>query len=493
VYMELQTFRLLNQAREEAGLEPFANPRNAAAGSLKLLDPKEVAKRKLHFVCYGVGEGQSLIETQVELQQQLKKWGLPVARPDHVALCHNLEEIKQFAEKIQRERNSLPFEIDGIVIKVNRLKDHLLLGTTGKVPRFATAYKFAPEQAETRLIGITVQVGRTGVLTPVAELEPISLAGSTISRATLHNQEEVERKDIRIGDWVVIEKGGDVIPKVVEVNLKKRPADTQSWQMPTHCPVCNAKVVAKEGEVAVRCLNRHCEGQKLRQIEHFTSKQALDIEHLGTKVIKLLVENGLISRISDIYLLDSDRLRELPGFKEKSIHNLLNSIESSKKCPFYRFIMGLGIPSVGTETAQQLAEEAGDIKTLMQMKEEDFLALEGIGEKTAIQIASFFRDSHHQEEIQLLLSRGVDPQKVEQSKKEGVFSGMTFVLTGTLAHYTREEAASQIIEKGGKVATSVTKKTSFVVVGDEPGSKLEKAKKLGVPILSEKEFEHKLQ
>ncbi|HLB53305.1 MAG TPA: NAD-dependent DNA ligase LigA [Chlamydiales bacterium] len=493
VYMTLATFQALNMAREEAGLEPFANPRNAAAGSLKLLDPKEVAKRKLHFVCYGIGEGQFLIETQKELQHQLKEWGLPVADVRHVALCHNLEEITHFAEEIHRERDFLPFEIDGIVVKVNALKEHQILGATGKVPRFAIAYKFAPEQAETKLLDITVQVGRTGVLTPVAELEPVFLAGSTISRATLHNQEEVARKDIRIGDFVVIEKGGDVIPKVVEVNVKKRATHTHRWQMPTHCPICNSKVVAQEGGVAIRCPNPHCKGQRLRQIEHFASKQALDIEHLGTKVVEQLVENGLVGRISDLYLLSADQLKLLQGFKEKSIHNLLSSIESSKKCPFYRLIMGLGIPSVGVETAQLLAERAGNLKTLMQMREEDFLAVDGIGEKTAAQIAEYFQNPHNQEEIQLLLEQGVEPQAVKERKKEGPFAGKTFVLTGTLSHYTREEAASKIIEKGGKIANAVTKKTSYVIVGEDPGSKLEKAKQLGIPLLSEKELEDKLQ
>lgn len=492
VYMSLATFHSLNAQREEEGEEVFANPRNAAAGSLKLLDPREVAKRKLNLVTYGVAEGQSPVDTQHELHQYLKKMGLPIAKPDHLAVCHDLSSIMKFAEKIHKERPHLPFEIDGIVIKVDEIKSHSILGATGKVPRYAVAYKFAPEQAYTRVIDIVVQVGRTGVLTPVAELEPVRLAGSTISRTTLHNQDEISRKDIRVGDWVAIEKAGDVIPQVVKVDFKKRPHDSKPWHMPKHCPLCNTPVVHQKGEVAVRCPNPKCVGQRVRRIIYFASKQAMDIEHMGEKVVEQLVDKGIISRISDIYLLDEKALSKLDGFKEKSIHNLLNSIEASRKCPLSRFIMGLGIKYVGTETAELLAEEARDLDTLLHMKEADLVAMEGIGEKTAKAIAEFLADSDNREEIKLLLKHGVEPQKLKQKMTGHAFSGKTLVLTGALQHYTRDEAANLIKERGGHVAGSVSKKTDYVLVGDDPGSKYDKAKELGITILSEEQFKKML-
>lgn len=493
VYLSLAIFRALNAAREEEGLEPFANPRNAAAGSLKLLDPREVAKRKLNLVAYGIAEGQSPVSTQHEVHEYLKKIGLPTARSEHVAVAHDLSGIMKFADKILKQRDELPFEIDGMVVKVDELKVHHALGHTGKTPRFAIAYKFAPEQAHTRINDITVQVGRSGVLTPVAELEPVFLAGSTISRATLHNQEEVARKDIRIGDFVTIEKGGDVIPKVVQVDFKKRSHDSKPWHMPKHCPICKAAVVHREGEVAAFCSNPKCAGQRVRRIIYFASKHAMDIEHMGERVVEQLVEKGLISRVSDIYLLDEEKLARLDGFKEKSIQNLLSSIEASRKCPLSRFLMGLGIPSVGTETAELLAEHAQDIDDLLQKKEEDLIGIEGIGEKTARTIAEFFRDPDHREEIKLLCAHGVEPQKAARKKILGhPFAGKTFVLTGALEHYSRDEAAALIKERGGKVSGSVSKNTDYVLVGADPGSKYDKAKELRVKILDEKEFERML-
>lgn len=488
VYMSLATFHALNAAREEEGLEAFANPRNAAAGSLKLLDPREVARRKLNIITYGIGEGQSPVDTQHEVHHYLKKMGLPIGSPGHIAVCHDLEQIVKFAEKIHKERGHLPFEIDGIVIKVDELKYHDLLGVTGKAPRYAVAYKFAPEQATTRVNEITVQVGRTGVLTPVAELEPVFLAGSTISRATLHNQEELARKDIRVGDLVVIEKAGDVIPQVVKVDFKKRPHDSKPWHMPRHCPICKTDVVHVKGEVAVRCPNPKCGGQRVRRIIYFASKHAMDIEHMGERVVEQLVEKGLVSRISDIYLLNEKDLSQLDGFKEKSIKNLLDSIDASRKCALSRFIMGLGIKYVGVETAELLAEEAHDLDTLMEMKEEDLLAIEGIGEKTAPAIVAFFKDKDNREEIRLLLAHGVHPQKMKRKMTGHPFSGKVFVLTGALQHFTRDEAMALIKERGGKTSGSVSRNTDYVLVGDEPGSKYDKAKELGIQILSEEQF-----
>lgn len=491
VYMTLDVFNELNEERESEGLEPFANPRNAAAGSLKLLDPKITAKRKLHLITYAIA-GDAPVKTQRGVHEYLAKMGLPTADPKYLATCKDLEEIMAFASKIQQMREKLPFEIDGIVIKVDELKLHQELGFTGKAPRFAVAYKFAPEQAVTKIHAITVQVGRTGVLTPVAELDPVFLAGSTISRATLHNEEEVARKDIRIGDYVVIQKAGDVIPQVVGVELSKRSSHAKAWKMPEHCPICESKVVRIEDEVAVRCPNPHCGGKSLRRIIYFASKHAMDIEHLGERVVEQLVEKGLIKRPSDIYSLTEEDLIQLEGFKEKSIYNLLKSIDTSRNCTLARFIMALAIPFVGRETAELLAENGGDLSTLMKMSEADLLAIEGIGDKMAPAIVEFFQARENLEEIERLLAAGVTP--VQKTKKIAghPFAGKTFVLTGTLPTLGRDEAAALIKERGGKVSGSVSKKTDYCLVGADAGSKYDKAKELKVPILSEEEFKQLL-
>jgi len=364
---------------------------------------------------------------------------------------------------------------------------------TGKSPRGSVAYKFAPEQAFTQIKDITLQVGRTGVLTPVAELEPVRLAGSTISRATLHNQDEIKRKDIRIGDWVLIEKGGDVIPKVVSVDLKKRKKDASIWKMPTKCPVCGSEVVKREEEVAVRCTNPKCSARKLRKIAFFASKSAMDIENMGKKVVEQLVLRGFVSRISDIYTLDENILSQMEGFKEKSISNLLKSIEASKQCSLSRFIMGLEIPYVGSETADLLADNYGTIDSVIKANEEDLLDIEGIGEKASHAIVSFFQSEDNKEEIKRLLSHGVNPKPPLKKKTfHSEFDKKVFVLTGSLQQFTRDEASRLIKERGGKVTSSVSKKTDFVLVGEDPGSKYKKAKVLNIKILSEEEFKKML-
>ena len=492
VHLTLDAFQQLNAQREEEGFEPFANPRNAAAGSLKLLDAREVAKRKLHLLCYALAEGHSPEKTQFETLHFLKGLGFPVAKPETVAKARDVEEIWRFVEKIEKLRPKLPFQIDGVVIKVNELEAHTLLGVTGKSPRYAIAYKYAPEEAFSVIKEITVQVGRSGVLTPVAELEPVFLAGSMISRSTLHNADEVARKDIRVGDTVAIEKGGDVIPKVTRVDHSKRPKNSKPWHMPRECPICKTKVVHREGEVAVRCPNPKCEGQRLRRILHFASKQAMDIEHMGESVVEQLVEKGLVSRISDIYTLDENALAQLEGFKEKSIRNLLTSIDASRKCPLSRLIMGLGIKYVGIETAELLAEQAHDLNHLFALKEQDLVAMEGIGEKTAKAIHEALHDPEVKEEVERLLRHGVHPQRPAKKAEGHLFSGKTFVLTGTLEHYSREEAAKLIKERGGHVSGSVSKETDYLLLGEDPGSKYDKAKKLGTQILSESQFQNLL-
>jgi DNA ligase (NAD+) len=489
VFMPRPVFQQLNDQKLQDGDQQWANPRNAAAGSLKLLDPQEVAERGLSIVFYGIAEESSGIVTkQSQVSNFLHSFGLPTL--EYTAYCHSLDDIWQFAEHIRSLRTSLSYDIDGIVIKLDDLKEQRRLGNTGKNPRSAIAYKFAAEQAMTRIQEITVQVGRTGVLTPVAELDPVFLAGSTIARATLHNEEEIHRKDIRVGDLVTIEKGGDVIPKVVSVDLSQRPSDTHRWQMPVLCPSCGTPVVRVIGEVAVRCPNEEsCSEQQIRRLHYFAGKNAMDIHHMGEKVIIQLVERGFVKIPSDIYTLKAEHVSQLAGFKVKAVHNLLNSIEQSKEVSLDRFIMALGIKYVGTGTAELLAARGGTIEQLSQMSEEELKQIEGIGDKVAQAVVHYFLQPAHQAEIRRLLDLGVKPQTRQVLQfTEHSFQSKNFVLTGSLEHYTRSAAASLIKERGGKVTDSVSKKTDYIVAGADPGAKLEKGKQLGIMILSEEEF-----
>jgi len=491
VYMTHQNFLNLNKEREQKEELLWANPRNAAAGSLKLLDSREVARRNLSIVFYGVAEdSEDHLKSQYAVHHYLREMGLPIL--PYLDKCHNLEEIWAFAEKVREARKTLPFDIDGIVVKLDSIRRQQELGNTNKNPRWAVAYKFAAEQAVTKILDITVQVGRTGILTPVAELEPTFLAGSTISRATLHNADEIQRKDIRIGDTVTIEKGGDVIPKVVSVHVNLRPKDSKRWHMPTECPNCGSSVIKTGIEVAFRCPNKHCSQQHLRRLIHFASKAGMDIDGLGIKVMEQLVEKSLVNEPSDIFKLTADQLAQLEGFKEKSIHNLLSSIEASKKVPLARFLMALGLPHVGKGTAELLAKHFS-IQDLFNITHEILEAVEGIGPTIAESIEQFFHDPHQKHEIEALLETGVQVERTAEQKIEGhLFSGKTFVLTGTLKNYTRSEASALITERGGKVSDSVSKKTDYLLAGEEAGSKLEKAQSLGVNIISEEEFMNKI-
>ena len=486
-------FLELNEQKMEEGQPIWANPRNAAAGSLKLLNPREAAGRGLSIVFYGVGEDSSgSLSKQSQVAPFLHALGLPVL--EYTAYCSSVEDIWAFAEKIRLLRPSLSYDIDGIVIKLDDLKEQSRLGNTGKNPRWAIAYKFAATKAMTRIKAITVQVGRTGVLTPVAELEPVFLAGSRISRATLHNVEEVQRKGFRIGDAVWIEKGGDVIPKVVSVDLSQRPHDSIPWAMPEICPACSTHVVHLEGEVAIRCPNHHgCPEQIEGRLRHFAGKDAMDIEHMGEKVIGQLVQKGFVKSFSDIYKLTEDELSKLSGFKKKSIENLLSSIERSKDVSLERFIMALGIKYVGAGTAALLAARGGSIQAICQMGEVELLQIEGVGAKVAESLLDYFGQSENRKELDRLIEAGVKPQeKLAPQFSSHPFQGKTFVLTGELAHYTRSTASSLIKERGGKVAGSVSKKTDYLLAGADPGSKMEKAKLVGIPILNEKEFIERL-
>ncbi len=489
VYLPHKEFERLNKVREKLGESLWANPRNAAAGSLKLLDPREVAERNLHIAFYSIAPESSVeIESQHQIHKYLQDIGLPVLK--QVALCHSAEEIWKFIEKIRDLRPKLPFDIDGVVVKVDGLQQQQNLGTTGKNPRWAVAYKFAAQQAVTVIKEITVQVGRTGVLTPVAELEPTFLAGSTIARATLHNEDEVIRKDIRVGDHVAIEKGGDVIPKVVQVIKEMRPHNTHPWKMPTKCPSCGTHVARTEGEVAVRCPNTEgCPEQCLRRLIYFAGKDGMDIDTLGERVMEQLFEKGFVQHPSDLYSLTELELAQLDGFKSKSINNLLKSIQASKEVTLSKFIMAIGIKYVGTGTADLLATKAGSIENLIKMDEEELLKIDGIGEKIATAVVEHFENPAHRKEVETLLKKGVKPQNPVSKVISGhPFAGKTFVLTGTLEKFTRSEAAAHIKQRGGKVTDSVSNKTDYVVAGAEAGSKLDKAHSLGVKVLSEAQF-----
>ncbi len=495
VFMPHTIFEALNKEKARSEEDLYANPRNAAAGALKLLDPKEAATRGLSVIFYGIAdERQASVQTQMACHAYLEKLGLPVFDPLFRKRCSSVDEVLTFADKIEEKRHTLPFEIDGIVVKVDELKMHDLLGVTGKSPRWAVAYKFAPQQILTRIQKITVQVGRTGVLTPVAELEPVFVSGSTISRATLHNQEEVERKDIREGDFVVIEKGGDVIPKVVRVDTARRSPHTPPWKMPHRCPSCHTLVVISEEEVAVRCPNtQHCPEQQMRSLIYFASKEAMDIENLGEKVVEALFSHKFIRNPSDIYKLTPQHLFQLEGFKEKSVENLLTSIERSKQAPLSRFLLALGIKHVGSGTAEMLAQTAGSIEKLSLMSQEELQEIQGIGTKIAHSVAAYFKEEKNLKEIHDLLALGVVPHAPQrQRRKDHRFLNKIFVLTGTLPHYSRSQATALIEECGGKVVGSVSKKTDYLLAGEEPGSKLTKALELGIRVLSEEEFKNLL-
>ena len=492
VYLPKETFARINAERDEQGLPTFANPRNAAAGTLKQLDPNIVAERKLSAVFYGYGAvepASALPERMEDFFGQLKAWGLPV-NPRHW-LARDAAQVMAAITELGAIRRNFPFETDGAVIKANRIEQHARLGSTSKAPRWAIAFKYEPEQAKTRLLNITIQVGRSGILTPVAELEPMFVAGSTVSRATLHNEEEIARKDLRIGDWVMIEKAGDVIPAVVGVLTAERNGNEKIFQMPTHCPVCSAPVTRIEGEVAVRCANPGCAAQVRRRIEYYAGRSAMDIEGLGEAMVTQLADAGLVSDIADLYTLTADQLLPLERMGQKSVTNLLAAISASRDQPLWRLLAGLGIPHVGVTVARTLAASLGTVDRLAAASIEDLCSIQEIGEIMATAIHSWFRDPSVLTLLEKLRFAGLnfgerDPQELAPAS-DGPFKGTIWVLTGTLSR-PRDETAELIRLRGGKVSGSVSAKTTYLLAGEEAGSKLEKAQKLGVKVLTEDEF-----
>ncbi|MEW6659867.1 MAG: NAD-dependent DNA ligase LigA [Thermodesulfobacteriota bacterium] len=487
VYMNLDEFRKLNEERLAQGEPAFANPRNAAAGSLRQLDPKITGTRPLKIYCYGVGEVQGWkFATHWQTLQALRAWGFRVN--PLIEQARGIDAAIAYHHRIEHQRHGLPYEIDGVVIKVDSLALQERLGTKTRSPRWALAYKFAPTQETTRVLDIVVNVGRTGAVTPMAVMEPVEVGGVTVSRATLHNEDEVARKDVRVGDTVLVQRAGDVIPEVVQVIKEKRPPGTEPFKMPGACPVCGTGLVRPAGEKVTRCPNPDCLGAQVRGIFHFAGKSAMDMDGLGEKIILQLVENGLIRDVGDLYRLTEDDLTPLERFAEKSAQNIVNAIQGSKNPPFWRLLNALGIRFVGEATAQLLAQHFPNLEALMQASEEELLHVEGVGGQVAASIREFFANLRNQELIKKLRAAGVQEQQ-PKPRVAGPLAGKTFVFTGGLDHFSREEAKSLVTSRGGKVSSSVSAKTDYVVAGADPGSKYAKARELGVTILSEKEFE----
>ncbi len=504
VYMERAAFEAMNAQRDAdrdaEKIKPFANPRNATAGSLKQRNPRVVARRPLRFFAYAVGlaEQYDLPATQDQLLKHLESTGFPV-NPTRW-LCPDVEAIFDIIAEWEEKRKQLPYETDGLVVKVNDRTLHAALGATAKSPRWLCAYKFSAEQAVTRIQSIDIQVGRTGAVTPVANLDPVPLAGTTVSRATLHNRDEIARKDIRVGDQVVIEKGGDIIPKVTRVLEHLRTGEEVPYEFPAQCPECGAPLIVSEEEVAVRCENLGCPAQIKERILHYGGRNAMDIEGIGDKLVDQLVESGLVHKFSDLYRLEIPQVAALERMAKKSAGNLIGKIEGSKQRPFGAFLFALGIRHVGQSASNDLAQAFGSLDALMTADAEQLQAVEGIGGIVADSIVTFFDQAENRAEIEALRQLGLPMELTEEERatrhareekrtaSDNPIAGKTFVLTGTLETLTRTDAQKRIEDAGGKVSGSVSKKTHYVVAGADAGSKLEKAESLGVPVLDEKQL-----
>lgn len=488
IFMPGDGFRKMNEEREKEGLKLFANPRNSTAGTLKLLDPKIVSGRPLDIFTYYLLEGENQLNNHSDKLKALKELGFNVN--PNFSICNGIEAVIEYCDFWDRERSSLPYEIDGVVIKVDSIDQQNFLGSIARSPRWAVAYKFKAQQVSTKLNNVIWQVGRTGVLTPVAELEPVFLAGSTVSRATLHNMDEINRKDLRIGDTVVIEKGGDVIPKVVEVILEDRQKNFKIIKMPEKCPVCKTPIFVPEEEVAIYCENSECPAQIKARITHFAARGAMDIEGLGESIIDILVEKEFLKSYADIYTLHNYRedLIEIDRFGEKSVDNLLASIEKSKDRQFSRVLFSIGMRFVGIGVAQKLVDKFNSMEDLEKATQENIESVHEIGPRISASIIRFFSDEHNTNIIDRLKKYGLQFKHEKKNTESSYLENKTFVLTGTLKSMSRDSAREKILELGGKFISSVSKKTNYVVVGENPGSKAQKANELGVKILSEEEF-----
>ena len=489
IILPISGFVDMNRVREANGEEPYRNPRNTASGSLKLLDSKEVAKRPLECMLYSVVGAENLAKTQFESLELARQWGFRV--PEHNILAKDISEVFQFIEYWNEHRKELPYEIDGVVIKVNSLEQQEQLGYTAKSPRWAMAYKFQAQQASTRLESISYQVGRTGAITPVANLSPVELAGTTVKRASLHNADQIAKLDVRIGDMVYVEKGGEIIPKIVGVELDQRLEHFSKIDYITHCPECQTPLIRQEGEAHHYCPNfNHCPPQIIGRIEHFISRKAMDIEGLGGETVALLVSHQLIDNYSDLYTLSKSQLLPLDRMAEKSADNLIQGIEKSKNQPFHRVLFALGIRYVGETVAQNLAKHFNSIDALMGATKEDLIEIEDIGERIAESVVSFFADESQLKVIDRLKSFGLQLHGHESiAAISDQLNGCIIVVSGVFKKLSRDDLKTLIEQHGGKVVSSISNKTTFIVAGDNMGpSKLEKSQKLGIPIKSEDEF-----
>jgi len=484
VIMKKSDFEKLNQELAKRGEKTFANPRNAASGSLRQLDPKITAERKLDFIAWGIGVVEGLeFKTQWEILNQIEKWGFKVSKPRK--LCENIEEVVKFYREMEEKRDSLEYELDGIVVKVNDLSLWNKLGTTARSPRYAIAGKFKPRQKTTVIKDVVFQVGRTGTITPVAILEPVEVGGVIVSRATLHNFDEIKRLDVKIGDKVVVQRAGDVIPDIVQVIKDVRTGKERDISPPSTCPVCGAKVV-KEGAY-YKCINISCPAKLKAHLKHFAQRRAMDIEGLGEKVAIQLVDKGLVKDLADLYYLTKEDLLKLDGFADKSAENLLNEIHKSKKIPLHRFLYAIGIPNVGEYTAKLLADYFKSFDKLKNTNLNELINIEGIGPETAQSIVEFFRNQENLRVLDKMFKAGLEVEEIKEIK-ESPFKGKTVVFTGALKSMSRDEAKEIVESLGGKVSNSVSRKTDFVVVGENPGSKYQKAQQLGIKMIDEEEF-----
>ena len=487
VLMNKDDFLKLNEHQQEQNLKVFANPRNAAAGSLRQLDPAVTAKRKLQFFAYGLGEVDTSINFNYHSQMIdfIKDLGIPVSK--YSEIVQNNKDMEAYFQKILGQRNALPFDIDGIVFKVNSIKSQNNLGFVSKAPRWAIAYKFPAEEAETIVNDITVQVGRTGAITPVARLKPVFVSGVTVTNATLHNEDEMNRKDIRIGDSVMVRRAGDVVPEVVRVILEKRPNDAIKFSMPKQCPICGSDIERIDGEAAQRCTGQYkCNAQVKQGISHFISRKAMNIDGLGEKIVDQLFEQGMLKNIADIYKLDFNIIENMDRFGKKSVENLKESIEKSKKTTLGKFIYALGIRNVGEATSKELAVNFRSLDNLFNATVEDYLMVNDIGPIVAESLVQYFHNENNQKIIKSIIASGITwPALKKINAINSKLNNQTFVVTGTLNSLSRDEIKDLVEANGGKVSGSVSKKTSYVVVGDNPGSKADKASELGIPIITE--------